>query len=160
MIFVFDSSPLIYLGKVGLLEKLSKLKAELLIPKSVYIEVVDRGIEKGFVDAGYIKSLVNDGIFVIKGVKFKPINGIDEADAETIALAKHVRGTAIIDDQKARSIASIEEVDCVGSAFILLLLVKRGIIGKKEGRNYLDIMIERGWYCSSDFYSTLLKSLE
>jgi predicted nucleic acid-binding protein len=51
MRLVFNSTPLIYLAKVGLLPLLKDVPGEKLIPESVKIEVVDKGKERAAKDA-------------------------------------------------------------------------------------------------------------
>ncbi|HLD42166.1 MAG TPA: DUF3368 domain-containing protein [archaeon] len=163
MLFVFDSAPLIYFGKTRVLEKIAKLNAKFVIPKTVYKEVVETGLEAGFEDAAYVKELVNSGLFVVKEVpisdKRKILAGIDEADMETLLLAKELKGAAITDDQKVRNLASLENTESAGSVYIILLLVKNKIITKIEAKSLIDKIIEFGWYCSTDLYTVIVESL-
>ena len=48
MIVVSDSGPLIALAKIGKLNVLRELFGEIIIPKAVWIEVVERGKRKAW----------------------------------------------------------------------------------------------------------------
>lgn len=160
MTFIFDSGPLLYLGKAKLLGKLVKLGEKLIIPKSVYREVVEIGLEKGFEDAAYVKDLIDSGVFLVKSPKNKlKVKGISEADKETLELAKELGGIAITDDQKLRSVCSIEKVDSAGSIFLIFVLVKNKALKKDDAKKAIDRMIDFGWYCSTDLYATIINSL-
>ena len=52
---VTDAGPLIALGKLGLIQLLSQLFDPILVPTSVYQEVVTRGLELGLPDAYAVK---------------------------------------------------------------------------------------------------------
>jgi predicted nucleic acid-binding protein len=52
---VSDTSPLIWLAKVGKLCLLKNLFGEVIIPQEVYAEAVDEGLKHGFSDALTIK---------------------------------------------------------------------------------------------------------
>lgn len=163
MLFVFDSAPLIYFGKTRMLGKIAKLEGKFIIPKTVYKEVVEIGLQAGFEEAFYIKGIADSRPFEVKQTTIsdngKYPAGIDEADRETLLLAKELKGTAITDDQKVRNIASLENIDSSGSVYIILLLVKNKIITKLEARGLIDRMIELGWYCSTDLYTIIINSL-
>lgn len=163
MLFVFDSAPLIYFGKTRMLEKIAKLEGKFVMPKAVYKEIIEAGLEKGFEDAVYVKGIVDSGLFSVKEIevpdKWKPLIGIEEADKETLLLAKELKGTAITDDQKVRNIATVEKIDSSGSVFIILLLVKNRIIARNEAKSLIDTIIDMGWYCSTDLYTVIVNSL-
>ncbi|MBI2664149.1 DUF3368 domain-containing protein [Candidatus Woesearchaeota archaeon] len=166
MILVFDSTPLIYFAKLRILDKLAKLKAELVIPKSVYEEVVAGGKRKAEEDALFIEKLVSQSVFKINEAlnktlarKIASIRSVGYADAETLALAKDLNCIAIVDESAARTIAEAEGIKYRGSVFILFLLSKENLIHKKDIKFYVDKMISLGWRCSTEFYSAILDAI-
>jgi predicted nucleic acid-binding protein len=58
MSYIIDTSTLISLARINLLEIIRKLKLDLVLPDEVYNEAVIRGEEKGFTDATVIKSFI------------------------------------------------------------------------------------------------------
>ncbi len=109
MIWVFNSSPLIYLNKVGLNWIFEYLEGEKFIPAQVYDQVVTQGKIRGDADAIISEILVKNG--TIKVLKVE--NGFKETlkslqaelhkgELEVLILAKNKGGTAILDESIAR----------------------------------------------------------
>lgn len=163
-VLVFDSGPLIYLGKVRVLEKLEKINAKKIVPSSVYKEVVEEGISTGKEDAIYLKRLIDEGVFeVVKAGKIienLPAATLSPADQEVLTLAGEKNGFAVIDEDAGRKIAELLEIKTVGSVGVLFNLVKRRVMSKAEMKKIIDRMIEEGWYCSTALYSYILEKLE
>lgn len=162
-VLVFDSSPLIYLGKVRVLEKLEHLNTKNIIPTKVYEEVVEEGKKFGFVETLYIEKLIENKIFEVK--QFKTIDklttsfSLSEADVEVLSGAKQLKGVAIFDEIAAREIASLENIETGGTIFILFSLLRKGEINKVELKYILDEIINLGWRCSTELYTKILNDL-
>jgi len=164
---VFNSSPLIYLAKADLLPKIEKLSRTNIIPKTVYEEVVLKGKKIGVKDAFLIEKLIKKKVFEVFAVKDKRIlkrilenPNIHRADAEVLAVAKEVDGIAIVDDASCRSMAKVEEIEAVGTLYLIIRMFRKGILSEKEAREGLDKMISSGWWCSTELYTKAIKSLE
>jgi len=160
MNYVFDSSSLIYLGKLKVLEKI-KLLGRGFIPKKVYKEVVEKGFQRGELEAKYIRQLIKNNQFIIKGAKANISSIIEtpilsEADKEVILLAKETKAIAITDDRYAKQIAQSIGVKSHGSLYVILKLVEKKEISKKEAINYVDKMIKLGFYLSTEKYKEVL----
>ena len=167
MRLVFNSTPLIYLAKVGLLPLLKKLPHERLTTAGVKREVVDVGKEKAAKDAFIIEEAIQKGVLKIAKITDKvflqTLSKIPElhlTDAEVLALAKEIEGIAVVDDRVAREIAKIYRIEHGGTIFILALLIARGLITKAAARTALDDMISLGWRCSAEQYSQIIKMIE
>jgi len=167
MTFVFDATPLIYLGKADRLDVLENLRRETLVPNPVYEEVVHRGLRKGYVDAKRVNQFVRDGALqqrsVEKPTRFERLTKetkLSAADTAVLSLADEVDGTAIMDESYGREIADTEGVKTRGTAYFLLLLAKRGDIDAGEARGIIDVMVDSGWHCSTDLYADILRKLE
>ena len=163
--FIFDSTPLIYLGKVKVLEKIKKLQTRNIIPLPVFVEVVARGKEQGKIDAFYVGSLVENKLFEVMKVqltltRLEENSHLDMADIEVLSLAKSLKARAILDDEEARGAADIEGILKGGSIFILFRLLKSKVITKKECRLVVDSMLKDGWRCSTEMYAFILGELE
>lgn len=166
MPLIFDSTPLIYLGKLMILDKLKHLKRKLLIPQQVFTEVVVEGKKLGKEDAFLVEKLINEGLFKIKAAEKATLNyflkmpALDAADAEVLALAKNLSGSVIVDETACRTTAKFEGIKCHGSVFLLFLLYKKGIISKVDVKSYLDKMLKIGWRCSPELYAAMIQKLE
>jgi predicted nucleic acid-binding protein len=64
-----------------------------------------------------------------------------------------------MDDQDLRAMAEHKGVDCVGTFFMILHLIHKKELSKKQALDKLDQMIKEGWYCSTEFYSVIRKEL-
>jgi hypothetical protein len=167
MRLVFNSTPLIYLAKVGLLPLLKKLPHERLTTPSVEGEVVDRGREKAAKDALIIESAIQEGALKIRGVGDKRflhtlsrMPELHSTDAEVLALAEEIKGVAIVDDRVAREVARVYGIERGGTAFILALMIAHGLITRRAARAALENMISLGWRCSAEDYSQIIKMIE
>ena len=152
--YVFDSSTIIYLGKVKLLYKVGTLPGAKFIPTEVYNEVVQIGRAKNEPEIEYVIKVIEDKILVIKNVEKLIIsaNGLSKADAEVLSLAKNTRSIAIIDERRANSLAESYGIETHGLIYILLLLVREKIISKDEALINLDKIIDLGFYLSNSKY--------
>lgn len=162
MEYVFDASPLIYLGKVQALDKVSLLSGKKFIPQSVYDEVVLKGLERREPEATYLNNLIREKKFFIEKSKIKREQKalLSQADLEVIFLAREKNATAIIDEIYAREVAESLGVKRHGTLYILLLLLQQGTITKKEAKQYIDDMIRYGFYLSIEMYKETMKKIE
>jgi predicted nucleic acid-binding protein len=167
MKLVFNSTPLIYLAKAGLLPLLKDVPSEKLIPERVKTEVVDKGKERAAKDALIIERAIENGTLKIGRLQkeefFHLLSKIPElhpADAEVLALAKEVGGIAVVDDRVARDTAKVYRIEHGGTAFILAILIALGLITKEKAKSALDDMISFGWRCSVEQYSRMTRMIE
>jgi predicted nucleic acid-binding protein len=159
MICVLDSTCLIYLGKLKILDKLNKIGVEIFIPKSVFEEVVSVGDKRGEQEIENINELIKNKDIKIKQPKsyIKCPVILSKADKEVISLAKELNAVPVIDDKEARNVAEINELDYHGSLYLIILLAKNSVITKKQAIGYIDRMIELGFYLSVGTYRDILK---
>ena len=162
MNYVFDSSSLIYLGKVKLLEKIVLLPGERFIPQEVYDEVLIKGSKRNEPEISYIGELIKKRQFVIRNTGINVTNDplLSDADKEVLSLAKETKSIAIIDENYAKHLAKSLNIKSHGSLYVLILLVKKKIITKKQAVNYLNKMIKLGFYLSIDKYKDVMRILE
>lgn len=164
---IFDATPLIYLAKIDKLFLLDKIKEEKIIPQKVYEEVVMKGKKKGIVDASIIEKSIKGRMFTVKKApkdsfykKLERNPNLSEADIAVLTLAKKSQGTAIIDEDYARNIATIERIENRGTIFLIFSLLKKKAVDKKDAKEMVDRVIENGWYCSMDLYTEILTKIE
>jgi len=137
MIVVSDSGPLIALAKIGKLNVLRELFGEIIIPKAVWIEVVERG--KGKPGSDEVKNANWIKVIEVKDELSVEIlrKEIEVGEAEAIILAKELNANLIILDEKIpRIIAKSLGLTVIGSLAILFIAKKRGIIEED-----LDLLI-------------------
>jgi len=166
---VSNSTPLIYLAKLGYLSLLQKLFVEVGVPSEVMAEIA-RGKQLGFEDAAVVEKAKQDGrIRVIELsdasrrelLKLQQIfNDISTADAAAIVLAKSSDAPICLDDSRAIRVAEVLGVNHIGTLGILLLAVRKRLVGKEQARKSVLSLPGRGFYISHDLLAEFLEKLE
>lgn len=157
---VADSSPLIMLGKQGLLPVLKKCFSKVIIPKSVYDEIMRK---EGNVEATALEKAINAKWIVVektKSIRQFETKSIGQGEKEAIFLAVKHKCLLIIDDDSARAMASIFGVRAHGTLFVIYLACRKKLISEEEAIDSLDSMIGKGFYVSSDVYAKFLELLK
>ncbi len=156
-----NAGPLIHLAKIGRLNLLKEIFDEIIVPKTVKVEVVDRGKEKGKPDAFLIGAV--DWIRVVDD----PSNanqlaervGIHRGEACAILLAKSLNVPVLLDDSDARKFALGLGLEVVGSIGVTIRAIKLGLISREEGLRDLEKLAKVMWL-SIDVYEKARKVIE
>ncbi|MBI4378672.1 MAG: DUF3368 domain-containing protein [Nitrospinae bacterium] len=156
---VCDSSTLIALAKIGHLNILKKIVKNLIIPPSVYEEVVIKGAGKSgsaeIRKAKWIeKKEVSDRELVVR------LNTIlHYGESEAIALAKEIKaGLIILDDDKARKVAISEGLRVTGLLILLIWAKEKGAI--KEVKPLIDKLRQERFFMSEELYQSVIQEAE
>lgn len=168
MIWIFDSSPLIYLNKVGLNWIFKQLEGEKIIPTEVYKQVVTEGKNQGYADALISEDLVNKGVIKVVQVAengFKEMlksleKELHEGELEVLTLAKNKGGVAVLDESIAREVGSVLRIEVRGTLFLIFLMVRKRELKKEEAKNKVDLMIRNGFRLGHEEYQEFLNLLE
>jgi len=153
---VTNSIPLIGLAKINKLYLLKELFKEVVIPEEVRIEAIDRGIENNSPDAYVIRKALEDGWIIVQDVKILSgltDFGIDLGESATLSLARN-RGEkeVLIDVRHARLPAKALGLKPLGTIYVLLAALKRGIISYEEYVASLEGLIKSGFRLSEEVY--------
>lgn len=166
MIWIFDSSPLIYLNKVGLNWIFARLEGEKFIPTQVYDQVITQGKIRGDADALVSEELVKEGVIKVVTVNndFKEMlkslgEELHEGELEVLALAKNKGGIAVLDESIAREVGKVFKIEVHGTLFLIFLMVRMGKLKKEEARDKVDLMIGKGFRLGHDEYLEFLNLL-
>jgi len=144
-----NSSPLIFLAKLGLLDVLGKLFDEVYVTDAVYWETVVEGagreeailIEK----ADFLRRASVENQHLVKFL----LELIDYGEAETIALAiERKLDLVVLDDKDARKVARGFGLRVTGTLGILLLAKRRGLIS--EVAPYIETLKKHGFRISDE----------
>ena len=168
MIWIFDSSPLIYLNKVGLNWIFKQLEGEKIIPTEVYKQVVTEGKNQGYADALISEDLVNKGVITVVQVAengFKEMlksleKELHEGELEVLTLAKNKGGVAVLDESIAREVGNVLRIEVHGTLFLIFLMVRKRELKKEEAKNKVDLMIRNGFRLGHEEYQEFLHLLE
>jgi predicted nucleic acid-binding protein len=156
-VIVSNSSALINLSAIGHLDLLQKLYTEIIIPETVWEEVVVKGkgqpgseeVQK----AGWIKKETVGNKAVVESLTLI----LDKGEAEAIALAKERNAEILLmDDKTAREIAHHLGINYIGVLGVLREAKSRGLI--KEMKTYMDMLkTSAGFWISKDVYEEILR---
>ncbi|MEM2130813.1 MAG: DUF3368 domain-containing protein [Candidatus Bathyarchaeia archaeon] len=166
-LLVFNSTPLIYLVKVGLSKVLEDLKTEKVMSPEVKRETVDEGKRKGVPDAIVLEKLFSSNVFRVVEPKDKEFlsrllraSGLHVTDAEVLALAQELDGLAVVDDEVARKMAKVYGIAYAGTLYVLVKAVCDGVISKERAKRAVNEMVFVGWRCSVETYARIMEVLE
>jgi len=154
---VSNSGPLIHLALVGLLDLVFKLYDVILIPQSVYDEIVVKGKEEGHSDAIILEqAIINEKIKVEK-IKKENRNitssKLHQGEINAILLALQSKVEIILlDDEEARIFARKLKINVKGTLGILIEFLNNSFLELEEAIQYLK-KLNAIMYLSSDVYS-------
>jgi predicted nucleic acid-binding protein len=130
-IIVADAGPLIALGRINQIESLTALFGRIIIPQAVYREITYNANKADVkVISLAIKNkqieIASADIETDKLLEFLSI--LDEGEAAAIYLAKERNLPLLIDEKLGRGIAQKANITIIGTAGVLLLAKKKGVI--------------------------------
>ncbi|MBO3808270.1 MAG: hypothetical protein FGF50_01550 [Candidatus Brockarchaeota archaeon] len=163
---VFNSTPLIYLAKAGIIKRLTDLPFRLVTTRAVYQEVVEKGVEKHAEEVNELRDAFKSHIIQVVAhvnedvVKKLKNSGIHYGEATVISLSIELDGIAVMDDKRGRHVAKTLGVRVSSTPHVIIQLVKRGALTKQEGRQVIDRIIKEGWYCSIRSYAEIINAIE
>jgi predicted nucleic acid-binding protein len=161
MDIISNSSPIIFLSKIGMLDLLVKLFDNIYIPDAVYDEVslsdkddnVSRLIKEK-VDLGQIKKFKVKNIVAVRAL----LGRLHQGEVEVIIGANEMKiKMVILDDLYARNKATQLDLDVTGTIGILLLAYRNGLISNLELE--LQKLISIGCRISDTLMQQILKDI-
>lgn len=156
---VSNSSPLIHLGKIGLLDLLTEQFGQILIPKAVWQETVEEGGDEE--DA---KAIAETSWIKVQEVPSSPLlitllALLDRGEAEAIVLALEVGSDLILlDESDARKVAELYGLQKTGLVGVLIKAKRQGRI--QSLRVYLDQLRSTGFHLSAKVYNEVLDAAD
>jgi len=160
---VVNSSVIIALAKVGLLNILSELYKEVIVPKAVYDEVVIRGQGKSgsqelerLIRLGQVKLFPPKDSGVIE--MLHEFLGLGESEAIALALEKGC--FVALDDRIARSRARSMKLKLIGTLGILRRAYDRELISKEALIQALKALRQSGFRISESIIKEIERKLK
>ncbi len=165
MIAFINASPLMYLGKLGLLEHLPKLYETISTCNEVKNEVMKdhSAPEYAALDLAFASWLsVKEPVDSIFKSKLLELN-IHEGEACVIALAREAKpqNILIIDDLYARDISRALGIKVIGTLGIMLNLLKNRLITSENAKSNLKYLVDKTTFrISTKLYSHILDKFD
>jgi len=155
-IIIADAGPIIALSRINQLTLLKQLFGSVTVTKQIKLELLDNNHSKG---QSSITDAIGDGWLMVEEIdfqKWQPINsGIDVGEASAIYLALQVNSALlIIDDQAGRAEARYHKITIIGTAAIIGIAKKQGLI--PSAKNMLNLLREAGYYIGDNIVEHVL----
>ena len=145
---ISNSSPLIHLTRLGKIEYLFNLVDKISIPKAVFDELVTEGKQKNYSESYSIETFIKEKKIDVISLKsfddsFYPPLGRGELEA--LELAKQNNELLLIDDNKARNIAKLIQVEHQTTLATIFELLVSEVIDFAEYKSNIKRYAERSW---------------
>lgn len=142
---VVNATPLISLALLGRLSLLKEMFDEVIVPRSVYAEVVQGGAGKPGADALAAADWLNV-VSADVSLTIEPLLlGLDAGELEVLLLARQIEPDwVIIDERLARRVAFAMGLPVKGTLGILLAAVLAGLLSRQEALDDLQRLLARG----------------
>jgi len=166
---VSDSTPLIYLAKIGRLSLLKGVFKSIYVPEAVFDEAVTQGKALNMIDAFIIEKAVGDWIIrervepeVDAEYRFIDTNTrLGTGEKEALKLCKQLGALYFIaDDREARRVSRILNIKPVGTLGVLVEAYRQGLIAKAEALQILEALMKTGFRMSVSVYRRVLDEME
>lgn len=159
-VYVIDATPLIHFAKINKLDLILDI-CRAYIAEEVHRKVVTRA--KGRPDVALVADAVNKGrlkvykvrdVRAVKALLTHP--EIHRGEAETIAAAQELHGTAVMDDAEGRVVAGTYGVKvATGTLFLLFRLAALRKVGRRKANELLEELVNAGLHLDVE---TLLRA--
>jgi len=167
---VSNTSPLIWLLKVGKLDLLKKIFREVIIPEEVFKESVDRGLEEGFSDPLIIKECIDQGWIRVSKLNEKEAKlcqkimehafEIHLGEAQAIILAHEMGMLLLMDESSGRAFAETWGLKVRGTLYVIMKAIREEALKKDEAKEALLQLISKGFRIEPKLLARILKEIE
>ncbi len=153
---IVNSTPMIILSKIGMIEILHKLFGEITIPKAVYDEVTFKSdiasriiMENDWINIESVSSNVDRSMYKSK---------LHDGEVEVMILAQESFGDVltIIDDNTAKKTAKYLGLTVTGTLGVLTLAKNKGYIDSLK--EVVQLIKRNGFYISATVEEFVLKA--
>ena len=167
---ISDTSPLIWLAKVGKITLLRDLFGEVIIPQEVYIEAVEKGLQYGFADAQTIKECINVGWIKISKLTSKDqsiLHKISEhapeihsGETQAVVLAREMKLLLLMDESAGRAFAEAWGLKVKGTIYVIMSALRKGIISEALAKETVLTMVTKGFRLEPTLLARLIIEIE
>jgi predicted nucleic acid-binding protein len=158
---IVNATPLIALSKINKLELLNQLFDEVIVPYSVYHEVVIKGANKlgsnNLLNANWIDIQQVSSATIINPL----LLGLDRGELDVIQLGVLINPDwVIIDEKLGRKIAKLMGLSVKGTLGILLTSFYSGSLSKQETLDLCQELVDNGIRLSSRVIDSIIAELD
>ena len=155
---VSNSSPLIHLGKIGLLDLLAEQFDQILVPRAVWQEAVEEGGDEPDAKAIASASWIRVQDVPPSQLLTTLLALLDKGEAEAIVLAMEIGADLILlDESDARNIAKFYNLRKTGLLGVLIKAKRQGRI--QSLKVYLEQLRNTGFHLSEQVCNEVLEAV-
>ncbi len=158
-IIVADNSTLIALLDTNNFSLLFKLFEEIIIAKQIYDEIIYNQVHRDTIEHYIFLDKIKLQNIEEKEMYELLLKRLDAGESASIVLAKTLQLPLIIDEKKGRSIAKSLGIPIIGLVGLILKLIQKKIISKKEALEIVN-NIEKNNFRLSKELKNLIYSFE
>ncbi len=156
---VWNSSPCIYLTKIGALDACLKVYKKVYIPPKVEYEVIKRGKEIDAVDAHILEGYIADRRIAVKEIRNKHLYDalmknplIHAADMESIVLADELKCILVMDDPMGVEVAQMKNLQVEPTMTVILIAYSLDFSDFQTAENFLkELLLTKFRICARDY---------
>ena len=168
MIVVVNSGPLMALAKLGMLDLLPRLYAQVNLPTAVFVEVVVRGRERGYPDAFLVQMAIQHGKLKVLEVNDGDLPSdirdlpLDAGEKQVLYLAQGTEADlALFDDERVREEAKARGLMVKGTLGVIVEGYRSGLLGSNEVESMITAIMDReDIWISEELCRSVLRKLQ
>ena len=169
---VSNTSPLIWLSKIGALDLLKDLFGEVLVPEEVYGEAVERGLREGYSDALIIKESFDQGWIKVSNLggkesdlcrkMMKHAYEIHLGEVQVIVLARKMGANTLLlmDESSGRAFAEAWGLRVKGVLYVIVAALQRKLIDEAEAKEKLLALVRKGFRIDPNLLARVIREIE
>jgi len=167
---VSNTSPLVWLAKIGRITLLKKLFGEVIIPEEVYKEAVERGLQEGFSDALAIKECVEQGWIKISKLNESEIKLCEKmmehafeihfGEAQAIILARKINALLLMDESSGRAFAETLGLKVKGTLYVVMKALRGKLLDRTEAKEMVLALVGKGFRIEPKLLARILREID
>ncbi len=169
---ISNTSPLIWLSKIGKLSLLKDLFDEIQIPDEVYKEAVDRGLEEGFMDALVVREAIDQGWIKVLQLDNNEITlcqkimkhafEVHMGEAQAIVLARRMGKDALLlmDESSGRAFAEAWGLKVKGVLYVTMKALRSELIDNAEAKEIVLTLVSKGFRIEPKLLARVIREID
>jgi uncharacterized protein len=171
-ITVSNTSPLIWLAKIGKLNLLKDMFDIILISEETYKEAVEVGLQEGYSDALVIKDACDQGWIKVERLDEKQVAickkimqhsfELHEGEVKAIVLAREISKDTLLlmDDSSGRAFAETWSLKVKGVLYVIITAMRNDLLDKAEAKEAVLNLVSKGFRIEPKFLAKIIHEIE
>jgi predicted nucleic acid-binding protein len=169
---VSNTSPLIWLSKIGALDLLRDIFGEILVPEEVYKEAVEGGLREGYSDALIIKEAFDQGWIRVSNLGEKEVVlcqkimkhafEIHVGEAQAIVLARKMGADTLLlmDESSGRAFAEAWGLRVKGILYVIMTALRHELIDRADAKDKVLALVRKGFRIEPKLLARVIREIE